>query len=127
MIEISIKNYMQGAIDTKNPIDGDADYYQGKIDACRDILELLKEQPQELDEAAEKCAIKYSGWTTLSKKECFINIFKAGAKWQAEQGASYDTEVGWIDGPTVLDWPDDILDSFEMGDKVIVQIRKNED
>lgn len=53
-----------------------------------------------------------------------IKQFKAGAEWMAEQGASFNTEVGWIDGPTVLDWPDDILDSFEMGDKVIVQIRK---
>jgi len=50
--------------------------------------------------------------------------FRAGAKWMAGQGASYNTEVGWLDGPTVLDWPVDILDEFEMGDKVVVQIRK---
>ena len=126
MFEISIKNYMQGAIDTKNPIDGDADYYQGKIDACRDILELLKEQPQELDEAAEEYAYNEYPSQGVANIECEKH-FKAGAKWMAGQGASYDTEVGWLDGPTVLDWPDDILDSFEMGDKVIVQIRKNED
>ena len=52
------------------------------------------------------------------------NAFKAGAEWMAGQGASFNTKVGWIDGPTILDWPDDILDKFEMGDKVVVQIRK---
>ena len=41
-----------------------------------------------------------------------------------KQGASFNTKVGWIDGPTVLDWPDNILDGFKMGDEVIVQIRK---
>lgn len=55
-----------------------------------------------------------------------LAMYKAGAEWMAEKGASFNTKVGWIDGPTILDWPDDILDKFEMGDDVIVQIRKKQ-
>ena len=37
----SIGNYVEGARAALNPIDGDADYYKGKIDACKDIQEFI--------------------------------------------------------------------------------------
>lgn len=50
----SVKNYQEGVKAAFNPIDGDADYYKGKIDACEDIKDIIaslqQEQPQvELD------------------------------------------------------------------------------
>lgn len=45
----SVNNYHEGAKAAFNPIDGDADYYKGKIDACENIQELIayiqQEQP----------------------------------------------------------------------------------
>ena len=84
--------------------------------------------PSDLDEAAEKILSEtfpqlHNG-SFLTERE-MVKLIKAGAEWVAGQGASFNTKVGWIDGPTILDWPDDILDKFEMGDEVIVQIRKN--
>lgn len=37
----SIGNYEKGAHAALNPIDGNADYYKGKIDACKDIQDLI--------------------------------------------------------------------------------------
>jgi len=37
----SVNNYKEGAKAALNPIDGDADYYKGKIDACKDIQEFI--------------------------------------------------------------------------------------
>jgi hypothetical protein len=68
----------------------------------------------------------YGGSEPVYSREQMVEMFKAGAEWMAGQGASFNTKVGWIDGPTVLDWPDDILDKFKMGDEVIVQIRKKQ-
>ena len=46
----SISNYIEGACAALNPTDGDADYYKGKIDACKDIQEFIdtfqQEQPE---------------------------------------------------------------------------------
>ena len=96
--------------------------------------------PSDLDEAAEECVKTTSVkvWGKIDPKKDLkgymaranygtglLDGFKAGAEWMAGQGASFNTKVGWIDGPTILDWPDNILDKFEMGDEVIVQIRKN--
>ena len=55
----SIGNYMEGAHAALNPIDGDADYYKGKIDACKDIQEFItalqQEQPKvDLEKEATK-------------------------------------------------------------------------
>ena len=80
--------------------------------------------PDNVDEAAGKYADIQN--KNFLRPEIVKNIFKAGAKWMEGQGASFNTKVGWIDGPTVLDWPDDILDKFEMGDEVVVQIRKKQ-
>lgn len=94
-----------------------------------DFLDTLSEElDKSLKEAAEEYADKIEFDTNYNdewiNQEDVFNAFKAGAEWMAGQGASYNTEVGWIDGPTVLDWPDNILDGFKMGDKVVVQIRK---
>lgn len=79
--------------------------------------------PSNLDEAAEEYNESES-WRWEAPMYPHREAFKTGAEWMAAQGTSYNTEIGWIDGPTVLDWPDNILDGFKMGDKVIVQIRK---
>lgn len=39
----SVKNYQEGAKCALNPIDGDADYYRGKIHACKDVQEFITE------------------------------------------------------------------------------------
>lgn len=82
--------------------------------------------PSNIDEAAETFAHNgdVNGVGGDDYEDDLRITFKSGAEWLADQGASYNTEVGWIDGPTVLDWPDNILDGFKMGDKVVVQIRK---
>ena len=43
----SIGNYMEGAHAALNPTDGDADYYKGKIDACKDMQEFITSLQQE--------------------------------------------------------------------------------
>lgn len=96
-----------------------------------DFQQKPAEIPSNLDEAAEECI-----WDSIDSNDpvlvpkyipLLLSLFKAGAMWDREQGVSFNTEVGWIDGPTIMDWPDDILDGFEMGDKVIVQIRKKDE
>lgn len=37
----SVNNYLEGAKAAFNPIDGDADYYKGKIDTCESIQEII--------------------------------------------------------------------------------------
>ena len=44
----SVNNYQEGAKAALNPIDGDADYYKGKIDACKDIQEFITSRQQEI-------------------------------------------------------------------------------
>lgn len=104
----------------------------GCREAMRMAAELLERPslPSNLDEAAEEwCKRNNKGIALCADKKSYylaegVDAFKAGAEWMAGQGSSYNTEVGWIDGPTVLDWPDNILDGFKVGDKVVVQIRK---
>ncbi|MBO4924453.1 MAG: hypothetical protein J5382_10085 [Bacteroidales bacterium] len=56
----SVNNYREGARAALNPIDGDADYYTGKIDACEDIKDFIDSLQQEqpdfptTDEEVEK-------------------------------------------------------------------------
>ena len=48
----SINNYRQDAKGALNPIDGYADYYKGKIGACKDIqdfIDSLRQEQQEVD------------------------------------------------------------------------------
>ena len=95
--------------------------------ACR-----KQEVCEELDEAARRYATEDAGLNPDGTEKFQViqeeaDAFKAGAMWDRKQGVSFNTEVGWIDGPTIMDWPDDILDGFKMGDKVIVQIRKKDE
>ena len=39
-----------------------------------------------LNDAANKCAESYCGWSSLSEKEIYINIFKTGVDWILKQG-----------------------------------------
>ena len=55
----SLNNYQNDAEAALNPIDGDADYFKGKIDACKDIQEVISYLQQEqaevdLDKFTEK-------------------------------------------------------------------------
>ena len=43
----TIDNYQEGAKCALNPIDGDADYYKGKIDACKDLQGFITSLQQE--------------------------------------------------------------------------------
>lgn len=52
----SIGNYVKGAHAALNPIDGDADYYKGKIDACKDMQEVIASLQQEQESIAERFA-----------------------------------------------------------------------
>ena len=95
--------------------------------------------PSNLDEAAEEYGRKeYSHaihfWDEgLSKnkpevmKKDFVDSFKAGAVWMAGQGVSFETEMSWLDSfGWQIGWPEDnsMFDQFNVGDKVIVQIRR---
>ena len=48
----SVNNYQEGAKTALNPTDGDADYYKGKIDACKDIQEFINSHQQEQTESS---------------------------------------------------------------------------
>lgn len=50
--------------------------------------------------------------------------FKAGAEWQASQGASYETVISADKTIPVLPMKDVSEMGFDYGDKVVVQIRK---
>lgn len=43
----SVNNYQEGAKAALNPIDGNADYYKGKIDACEDMRWFIASHQQE--------------------------------------------------------------------------------
>lgn len=62
----SVNNYQEWAKAESNPTYGYADYYKGKIDACKDIQEFItslrQEQPEmDLEKEIEK------EWETLEK------------------------------------------------------------
>ena len=61
----SIGNYMEDAHAALNPVDGDADYYKGKNDACKDTQEFItsiqQEQPEvDLEEEMQEKYYKYA-------------------------------------------------------------------
>ena len=106
----------------------------------RSIIDSLQEEqpslPSNLDEAAEETAQKYYCSCLEKHNETGIcdgceNIklsFKAGAKWMAEQGETQGHFVigsiaGSPCGPAVVCYTEE----FEIGDQVIVQIRKKEE
>lgn len=126
----------------------DGDTAIGNIIPLRSVLEsaikyLEPSLPSNLDEVAEEYGRKeYSHaihfWDEgLSKnkpevmKEDFVDAFKAGAKWMAEQGVSVDGLAGYCMGDVLC--PDFELEEmsaklkhagFKPGDEVVVQIRK---
>ena len=52
-LKITIGNYEEGAHAALNPNDGDADYYKGKIDACKDIQDSITALQQEQPDGIE--------------------------------------------------------------------------
>ena len=88
-----------------------------------------EEQPKGLDGAAEEAINKaYPGdayyYVGRPARRLFKEGFKAGAKWMAEQGETIETEVyeSYTGKPSI----EEIPESFSIGDKVIVQIRKKD-
>ena len=106
----------------------------------------LEPEPKGLDEAAENAVITLvptlgqqyedgsyvNGIRDYFTREELISLFKAGAKWQAEQGITVygDIEGNWRnqeDAPYEIFAVSDSLPmtgNIKFGDKVIVQIRK---
>lgn len=83
-------------------------------------------EPQGLGKAAEeysKHGTCYANDSHLQKQTTEL-AFKAGAKWAAEHGVSYDSTV--IHGANNMLFVTALLDGkdFKEGDKVTVQIRK---
>ena len=82
--------------------------------------------PSNLDEAAIQAHIRLEEGEGLS----FLNIFKAGAEWMAEQGVSVDSKISklvdcaWVTPINEKQFMQDVCDNFISGDEVIVQIRK---
>lgn len=114
----------------------DGDTAIGNIIPLRSVLESALEYlepslPSNLDEAAEK---NFETMEVLEHENIFEEthnrIFKAGAEWMAGQGIVADFEVNkltvraWLTAADEDKFQKDIYDSFEAGDKVIVQIRK---
>ena len=115
------------------------EYYtlDGEIVYLKEYWTLVEEEPVDLEKAAEELIeerAKLNPNTPWDIDDMRWAI-TAGAKWMAEQGVSYETELIWeIDGdrafpeldPPVTDLmvPGEISLNFNDEDKVIVQIRK---
>ena len=87
----SIGNYAEGAHAALNPIDGDADYYKGKIDACKDMQEFIASFQQERPEVD----MENNGWI-----DCRKQMPKETKQWS-------DTLQGhreWTESDLVLAW-----------------------
>ena len=87
----SVKNYQEGVKTAFNPIDGDADYYKGKIDACEDIKDIITSLQQEQPEAD----LYNNGWI-----DCQKQMPKETKQWS-------DTLQGhreWTESELVLAW-----------------------
>ena len=94
-------------------------------DIAHSVLPFKREQPQELDEAAEEYAENDAYGEPDRVFTAAMMGFKAGAKWMAEQGISFEGEVNddeFVDSEHGILHCKDI--SFSNGDKVILQIRK---
>ncbi len=94
--------------------------------------------PSDLDEAAERIVVslvptfgqKYEdgsyvqGTRDYFSRDELIGLVKAGAEWQANQGAGYETVISADKTIPVLPMKDVSEMGFDYGDKVVVQIRK---
>ena len=88
---------------------------------------MVDDEPQGLDEAAEeytKGVHNPDNFVESLIKSYEFDAFKAGAKWMAEQGVSVDGEVSPLGIAPNSSLKRAINENFELGDKVIVQIRK---
>lgn len=85
--------------------------------------------PSNMDEAAEKYGeenqVEYwsDAYNLHTSKGDLIDAFKAGAKWMAEQGYTVE-EMVWIYNGDKYISRRNLPENFEVGDEVIVQIRK---
>ena len=132
--------YKEGVIFGRESSDKHKEFYKGKLAAIDDIADFIESHnaSQGLDEASEKYSESetcYANDSHLQKQTTKL-AFKAGAKWDMEQGVSKEGEV--FDNNEFIKFPDGTfidLDpaqklepAFKLkdGDKVIVQIRKKE-
>ena len=65
----SVNHYQEGAKAAFNPIEDDADYYKGKIDACEDIHELITSLQQSRPKTDVKSPFTGGKVTILSREE----------------------------------------------------------
>lgn len=85
--------------------------------------------PSNLDEAAEKYTNDSLNNLGAILRVNVSNAFKVGAEWMAGQGGTIECAIDWYDGP-IPDCSEEQLFSaiekaeLEVGDKVIIQIRK---
>ena len=104
---------------------------RGYVVALGDVIRFVDKlpktlEPQGLDEAAEEYAEQHS-FHPCDYDVTPYDCFKAGAKWQAEQGVSWEDEIGWYDGLLLYSHDERqnlVGTDFNIGDKVVVQIRK---
>jgi len=124
-------------------IAGNLDWHEAARAIASDLGTLERELekkvvplPSNLDEAADNYYendCPYDGEARVVNREYDIwfpsqaieDAFKAGAEWMARQGETHEQyvirEIAEHDiGPAIVSYPD----TFEIGDKVIVQIRK---
>ena len=81
-----ISNYIEGARAALNPTDGDADYYKGKIDACKDIQEFIDsiQQAQAQAEADLSEETLREEFHTIDRM-CFDEGISGWSGWQREK------------------------------------------
>lgn len=106
----SVNNYQEGAKAALNPIDGNADYYKGKIDACEDMKDLInslqQKEPERIcprcvyhNKKEDFCECPYGG------RDCFINengIYKCNMFEEVEQQEQPEVQNGKFVFPKYL-------------------------
>lgn len=120
MTKEELINQLKSAIESPCPAD--------KQVACGMAITWLEKntdkEPQGLDEAAEE--FRKNDDAKYPCDQCLVNSFKYGAKWMAEQGYTTDGLV-ICDEKLTHGYKDIVMsipESLNIGDKVIVQIRR---
>lgn len=91
----SISNYAEGVHAALNPIDGDADYYNGKIDTCKDIQEFIESLQRQQEADLEKEIDRFWDSCIKHKNERGGNVIWCN-KIEIEALARYFAEWGAI-------------------------------
>ena len=108
-----------------------ANHVVADLEQLLSLIDSLQQEqpslPSNLDEAAVQAHIQME---ESGEEMTFLNIFKAGAKWMAEQGETHNGMVCAFNGDGSTRYISGTFLSpknFELADKVIIQIRKKEE